>query len=71
MAKVVPQSIDHKKNLRTRAFSLKIYLHVYIFAYRDLSVENLQYLNSEQALADLAGFTQAMKDKYNLTVSYS
>lgn len=30
----------------------------------DLSVKNLQYLASQQALADLATFIQAMNDKY-------
>ncbi len=32
-----------------------------------MSVKNLQYLNSEQALADLASFRQAMQSKFNLT----
>ncbi len=35
--------------------------------FRDLSTENLVYLNSEQALADLAYFITKMKEKYNLT----
>lgn len=33
----------------------------------DMSVENLQFLNSEQALADLAAFVQAMNIKFKLT----
>ncbi|CAL8110230.1 unnamed protein product [Orchesella dallaii] len=33
----------------------------------DLSLESLTYLSSQQALADLASFTEAMKDTYNLT----
>lgn len=36
----------------------------------DLSVKNLRFLSSEQALADLATFTVAMKEQYNFTVSY-
>lgn len=35
----------------------------------DLSTKNLQYLSSQQALADLATFIQAMNDKYNLGTS--
>ncbi|XP_046852436.1 putative serine protease K12H4.7 [Xenia sp. Carnegie-2017] len=35
----------------------------------DLSVENLQFLNSEQALADLAAFVQAMNEKFELEQS--
>nr|CAD7202974.1 unnamed protein product [Timema douglasi] len=34
---------------------------------RDMSVKNLRYLSSEQALADLAEFVEAMNDKYKLT----
>ena len=37
-----------------------------IFLNRDLSVENLQFLSSEQALADLAYFIQYAKHKYKL-----
>ena len=35
----------------------------------DLSGASLRFLNSEQALADLAAFRQAMTDKYNLTTN--
>ena len=35
----------------------------------DMSVKNLAFLSSEQALADLATFRAAMADKYNLTES--
>lgn len=35
----------------------------------DLSTENLKYLSSEQALADLAYFIEGMNKKYNLTSS--
>jgi pimeloyl-ACP methyl ester carboxylesterase len=35
--------------------------------FSDMSVENLQFLNSEQALADLAAFVQAMNIKFKLT----
>lgn len=34
---------------------------------RDLSTKNLQYLSSQQALADLAVFIEAMNSKYNLS----
>lgn len=36
---------------------------------RDLSTENLRFLSSEQALADLAYFITSMNQKYNLTDS--
>ncbi|KAG0722922.1 putative serine protease K12H4.7 [Chionoecetes opilio] len=36
---------------------------------KDASVENLAYLSSEQALADLATFTQAMKQHLGLTAN--
>ncbi|XP_028402070.1 putative serine protease K12H4.7 [Dendronephthya gigantea] len=36
---------------------------------KDTSVENLQFLNSEQALADLAAFVQEMNIKFKLTGS--
>ncbi len=52
-------------------------IHVYMqnsfvsfeFDTSDLSLENLRHLSSQQALADLAHFTEAMNDAYNLTVS--
>lgn len=34
-----------------------------------MSVDNLRYLSSEQALADLAYFIQGMNEKYKLTRS--
>lgn len=34
--------------------------------FRDMSVENLAFLNSEQALADLANFIVSMKQEYKL-----
>lgn len=40
----------------------------YFFS-RDMSVKNLQYLSSSQALADLANFINAMNDKYKLKKS--
>lgn len=36
------------------------------FSHRNASVDNLAYLSSEQALADLATFTEAMKEKLDL-----
>lgn len=38
-----------------------------IFFLSDISTENLRFLSSEQALADLAYFITSMKRKYNLT----
>lgn len=43
--------------------------HTYEFFYRDASVQNLAYLSSEQALADLATFTEAMKEQLNLNTN--
>lgn len=37
-----------------------------LFVYRDLSTKNLQYLSSEQALADLAKFITGMNKAYQL-----
>lgn len=37
------------------------------FRFRDISTENLRYLSSEQALADLAYFITSMNAQYNLT----
>lgn len=34
----------------------------------DLSIQNLKYLSSEQALADLANFIVAMNEKYQLDI---
>ena len=42
-----------------------IYLHAII--YRDASTENLKYLSSRQALADLANFISTQKIAPNLT----
>ena len=47
--------------------SLNTKYKVILFSfYRDLSVENLSYLSSEQALADLAYFITYIRDKYKL-----
>ena len=46
------------------------YINLFILPLcRDLSVENLSFLNSEQALADLAHFRQFMAMKMNLTTN--
>ena len=37
-----------------------------VIYYRDLSVDNLRYLSSEQALADLAYFITYARDKYRM-----
>lgn len=42
----------------------------YYFCYfRDLSTENLSFLSSEQALADLANFIVSMNEKYNFDMA--
>jgi len=41
-------------------------MRLWIFAFRDLSVENLRYLTSEQALADLATFREYFNEKYQI-----
>jgi len=38
-----------------------------VVSFRDLSIENLSYLSSEQALADLATFHQYFNDKYQIS----
>lgn len=43
-----------------------VILYVY---YSNLTVENLMYLTSEQALADTANFIRQMTIKYNLTTN--
>ena len=37
-----------------------------IYFFRDVSVESLKYLTTEQALSDLATFVTAMQEKHNL-----
>lgn len=39
---------------------------IYLYTIRDTSVENLTYLSSEQALADLATFTAHMRERLGL-----
>lgn len=52
-------------------FLLCIELYVYnvVVSFSDMSDSSLKYLNSEQALADLAAFSQSMARKFNLTNS--
>jgi hypothetical protein len=38
-----------------------------IFVFRDLSTDNLSYLTSEQALADLATFREYFNGKYQIS----
>lgn len=45
---------------------LKQLKHVF-YNFSDLTTKNLQYLTSQQALADLATFISAMNDKYKLS----
>lgn len=40
--------------------------NLFAFIFSDLSVDNLKYLSSEQALADLANFIESMNKKYSL-----
>lgn len=49
--------------------SAKVKRRFLILTFRDLSTENLRYLSSEQALADLAYFIKGMQQSYNLTSS--
>lgn len=42
-----------------------IFIRLFIF-HRDISIDNLQYLTSEQALADLATFHKFFNDKYQV-----
>ena len=49
-------------------YLLKDVLNIYII-FRDLSVKNMVFLSSEQALADLAYFIQGMNVKYQLPKS--
>ena len=45
-----------------------VYSHIkWVTTFSDTSVENLKYLSSEQALADLAAFRAAMVDQFALT----
>ena len=41
--------------------------NIFIFVLSDTSVENLKYLSSEQALADLATFRAAMVEQFALS----
>ena len=41
----------------------------FVVSFSDISDSSLKYLNSEQALADLAAFSQSMARKFNLTSS--
>lgn len=43
-----------------------ISFYQFLHGFRDLSVESLRYLTSEQALADLATFRQAFNAKYGV-----
>jgi hypothetical protein len=43
-----------------------IKLLIFGFFFRDLSIENLSYLTSEQALADLATFREYFNNKYQI-----
>ena len=53
---------------RTIIFFLNIFLKK-CFYFSDMSVDNLQYLSSEQALADLAYFHNFVSTNYNVTGS--
>eukprot|EP00794_Sanderia_malayensis_P011360 gene11360-12544_t len=59
--------IENAKDMGALCFLLEHRFYGKSHPLGDMSVENLQYLSSEQALADLASFRQAMHIKYKLT----
>nr|CAD7570017.1 unnamed protein product [Timema californicum] len=59
--------IDYASQLGALCFNLEHRFYGDSHPTTDMSVKNLRYLSSEQALADLAEFIEAMNDKYKLT----
>ncbi|ODM93114.1 putative serine protease K12H4.7 [Orchesella cincta] len=59
--------ITYAKELNALCFQLEHRFYGKSHPLPDLSLESLKYLSSQQALADLASFTVAMKSTYNLT----
>ncbi|XP_026730974.1 putative serine protease K12H4.7 [Trichoplusia ni] len=58
--------IDYAKKFNALCINLEHRYYGESHPTEDLSVKNLQYLSSYQALADLANFINAMNDKYKL-----
>ncbi|XP_049884972.1 putative serine protease K12H4.7 [Pectinophora gossypiella] len=56
--------IDYAKRFKALCLNLEHRYYGESHPTSDLSVKNLQYLSSSQALADLANFISAMNDKY-------
>ncbi|GLV45531.1 uncharacterized protein CBL_02551 [Carabus blaptoides fortunei] len=61
--------IDYAQRFGALCFQLEHRFYGKSMPRDDLSTKNLQYLSSQQALADLATFIQAMNDKYTLDTS--
>lgn len=55
-----------KLQFRKRTIKYVFLIQFITFISSDLSTNNLQYLTSRQALADLGAFVLAMKEEYNL-----
>lgn len=58
--------IDYAKKFKALCINLEHRYYGESHPTEDISVKNLQYLSSYQALADLANFINAMNDKYKL-----
>ncbi|XP_050293745.1 putative serine protease K12H4.7 [Anthonomus grandis grandis] len=59
--------VDYANQSKALMFQLEHRFYGQSHPTEDLSVENLKYLTSEQALADLATFVDAMNDEYKLS----
>lgn len=59
--------IQYAKQFQALCFQLEHRYYGKSHPTKDLSVRNLHYLNSEQALADLAYFISSMNEKYELS----
>ncbi|XP_030749283.1 putative serine protease F56F10.1 [Sitophilus oryzae] len=58
--------VDYGKNISAVLFQLEHRFYGKSHPTKDLSVENLKYLSSQQALADIATFIVSIGDEYNL-----
>ncbi|XP_037068422.1 LOW QUALITY PROTEIN: putative serine protease K12H4.7 [Pollicipes pollicipes] len=63
---VTGQWIEYAKQYNALCFQLEHRFYGKSYPTEDMSVENLRYLSSEQALADLAAFSAAMTSEYSL-----
>ncbi|XP_066146398.1 putative serine protease F56F10.1 isoform X1 [Euwallacea fornicatus] len=59
--------VEYGKQFKAILFQLEHRFYGKSHPTEDLSIDNLKYLTSEQALADLAIFVNAMNKKYNLS----